>query len=95
MRRHVVALLIVAGLVGCQSAPVQEMSDARQAIEAARIAGAEQRAPADLEAAQTDIANAQRHLEAQEYARARYAALAAKRRAAMALAASSGTAPPR
>lgn len=95
MRRHVAALLIIAGLAGCQSAPVQEMSDARQAIEAARIAGAEQRAPADLEAAQADIATAERHLEAQQYARARDAALAAKHRAAIALALSNGSSPPR
>ncbi len=95
MRRHVAALLIIAGLAGCQSAPVQEMSDARQAIEAARIAGAEQRAPADLEAAQADIATAERQLEAQEYSRARDAALAAKRRAAIALAVSNGSPPPR
>jgi uncharacterized lipoprotein len=95
MRRHVAALLIIAGLAGCQSAPVQEMSDARQAIEAARIAGAEQRAPADLEAAQADIATAERQLEAQEYSRARDAALAAKRHAAIALAVSNGSPPPR
>ena len=61
------------------------MSDARQAIEAARVAGAEQLAPSDLRAAQAEIASAERHLRAQEYARARDAAREAKRRAAIAL----------
>ena len=39
------ALLVVAG---CQTAPVQEMSDARQAITVAREAGAEEHAADDL-----------------------------------------------
>ncbi|HUY83081.1 MAG TPA: DUF4398 domain-containing protein [Steroidobacteraceae bacterium] len=93
MRRHIELILALVFLAGCQSAPVQEMSDARQAIEAARIAGAEQRAPADLEAAQADMVSAERHLQAQEYARARDAALAAKHRAALAMALSRSSPP--
>ncbi len=85
MPRSIALLLGILCLVGCRGAPVQEMSDARQAIEAARVAGAAERSPQDLQAAQQEIASAQRHLEAQEYARARDAALEAKRRAAMAL----------
>ncbi|HVC02087.1 MAG TPA: DUF4398 domain-containing protein [Steroidobacteraceae bacterium] len=85
MPRSIALLIGLICLAGCQGAPVQEMSDARQAIEAARVAGAAQRAPADLEAAQAEIASAERHLQAQEYVRARDAALEAKRRAAIAL----------
>jgi hypothetical protein len=62
------------------------MSDARQAIAAARVAGAPDRSPADFDAAQAAIARAETHLQAQEYGRARMAALEAKRRAAAALA---------
>jgi Domain of unknown function (DUF4398) len=85
MWRPIAALIGIFILAGCRGAPVQEMSDARQAIEAARVAGAEQRSPADLRAAQEEIASAERHLRAQEYARARDAALDAKRHAAIAL----------
>ena len=85
MLRLIAVLLGIYCLAGCQGAPVQEMSDARQAIEAARVAGAEQRAPADLDAAQAAIARAEQRLQAQEYARARIAAIDAKRHAAAAL----------
>ena len=85
MSRSTAVMLGILCLAGCRGAPVQEMSDARQAIEAARVAGAAERSPQDLQAAQREIVSAQKHLEAQEYARARNAALEAKRRAAMAL----------
>ncbi len=85
MSRSIAVMLGILCLAGCRGAPVQEMSDARQAIEAARVAGAAERSPQDLQAAQREIVSAQKHLEAQEYARARDAALEAKRRAAMAL----------
>jgi hypothetical protein len=65
---------------------VQEMSDARQAIAAAQAAGATNTAPADFSAAQAAIARAESHLQAQEFTRARLAAMEAKRHAAAALA---------
>jgi PBP1b-binding outer membrane lipoprotein LpoB len=84
---RVLALLIgIFCLAGCSSAPVQEMSDARQAIAAAQVAGAAERAPTDFAAAQAAIARAEEHLQAQQYASAKYAALEAKRRASAALA---------
>jgi hypothetical protein len=70
------------------------MSDARQAISAAQVAGAPERAPTDFAAAQAAITRAEQHLQAQEYTRARYAALEAKRRASAALATAERTAPP-
>ncbi len=87
MSRLIAVFIGIACLAGCRGAPVQEMSDARQAIEAARVAGAEVRAPGDLAAAQEAITRAEQRLNEQEYGRARRAALEAKHHAAMALAA--------
>jgi hypothetical protein len=84
----------MACLAGCGGAPVQEMSDARQAIAAAQVAGAAERSPLDLGAAQAALERAEKHLQAQEYTRARIAALEAKRRASAALSASTRLGPP-
>jgi len=86
MVRSIAFLVAVLTLTGCASGPpVQEMSDARQAIAAARVAGATESSSPELYAAQAAIARAESHLQAQEYVRARYAALQAKRHAAEAL----------
>ena len=61
------------------------MSDARQAIQAARDAGATDKNSPDLYAAEAAITRAESHLEAHEYTRARLAANAAKRHASQAL----------
>lgn len=77
--------LVACGLLalaGCASnPPVQEMSDARQAIEAAREAQAEVYAPGSLHHAENYLDEATRGLESGSYAAAREAALAAKRAA--------------
>ena len=86
MLRLIAVFVGVAWLAGCAGAPVQEMSDARQAIEAARVAGAAASTSPDFYAAQAAIARAESHLQAQEYTRARLAAMQAKRHAAAALA---------
>jgi hypothetical protein len=86
MLRLIAVFVGVACLIGCGGAPVQEMSDARQAIAAARVAGATESSSPELFAAQAAITRAEVHLQAQEYTRARYAALVAKRHAAAALA---------
>ncbi len=86
MLRFIAVFVGVACLAGCGGAPVQEMSDARQAIAAAHVAGATPETSPEYYAAQTAIARAESHLEAQEYTRARLAALQAKRHAAAALA---------
>jgi Domain of unknown function (DUF4398) len=62
------------------------MSDARQAIAAAQAAGATSATSPDFSAAQAAIARAESHLQAQEFTRARLAAMEAKRHAAAALA---------
>ncbi len=61
------------------------MSDARQAIAAARVAGATEVTSPDLYAAQAAITRAEKHIDAQEYTRARLAALEAKHHAGDAL----------
>ncbi|HLN49553.1 MAG TPA: hypothetical protein VK251_08570 [Steroidobacteraceae bacterium] len=94
MLRLIAVVVGVVWLLGCASGPpVQEMSDARQAIAAARTAGATDANSPDLYAAQAAIARAEKHLEAQEYVRARLAAQQAKRHATEALEYAQQTAP--
>ncbi len=62
------------------------MSDARQAIAAARAAGATTASSPDFYAAEAAIGRAESHLQAEEFTRARLAAMEAKRHAAAALA---------
>jgi hypothetical protein len=86
MLRFIAVFVGVVCLIGCASAPVQEMSDARQAIAAARGAGATTQTSPEFYAAEAAIARAETLLQAQEFTRARLAALEAKRHAAAALA---------
>jgi hypothetical protein len=86
MLRNFIVLSLLSCLIGCKGPPVQEMSDARQAIQAARAAGAPTRAPEDFSAAQSAIERAESHLQLHEYARARMAAVEAKHDASAALA---------
>ncbi|MEM7431398.1 MAG: hypothetical protein AAF351_05595 [Pseudomonadota bacterium] len=76
------ALLAVAA---CQTAPVQEMSDARQAIEVAREAGAEEHAEGILEVALVHLNKAEESLGMRRYEDARVDALLAKSSALEAL----------
>lgn len=79
------ALLLL--LSACSSGPpVQEMSDARQAITVAREAGASEYAPADLRAAEDSLDSALRNLTRKEYEQARDDAVEAKNKALKALA---------
>jgi hypothetical protein len=78
----VAALLVMAG---CAGLPVQEMSDARQAIQAAEEAGAAHYAPEALSDAKRLLTSAERKLERQAYGSARTDAREARRRAAEAL----------
>lgn len=80
----VAALLLLAG---CASAPVQEMSDARQAIQAAEEAGAAAYAPEALQDAKRLLTSAERKLQREAYQSARIDAREARRRAAEALSA--------
>jgi hypothetical protein len=68
-------------LAGCAGAPVQEMSNARQAIAAAERAGAETHAPELYDEAQTLLKSAQANIRKQEYREAREQAELAREKA--------------
>jgi len=67
------------------SAPAQEMSDARQAIRAAREAGAEQVAPQQFMEARRFLEQAEASLQGRDYREARRNAVAARGKAVEAL----------
>ena len=80
-----ILLAVLAAMAGCQSAPVQEMSDARQAIAVAKEAGAAEHAASDLEAAEDYLSDAEQSLGDRHYAQARDEAVQAKARALFAI----------
>jgi len=84
-------------VAGCVTAPpVQEMSDARQAIMAAEEADAERLAADTLNDARRFLADAERQIQEEAYGPARMNAVRAKNRALTALRSSQSTdAPPR
>lgn len=80
-------LATILTMMACSSGPpVQEMSDARQAIAVARQAGAEDHAAEQLRAAEAYLDSAQRKLSERAYSQARRDALQAKLKALDALA---------
>jgi len=89
-RGIIVALFALLYACGT-AAPVQEMSDARQAIAAAKEAGAEDHAAEDLRAAEAFLDSAQRNLSQRAYGSARRDATLAKEKARKALEASEGS----
>lgn len=83
----------IVALQGCAtSPPVQEMSDARQAVAAAAQADAESLAPETFEQARRLLETAERQLREEAYGPARVNAVRAKNRAAQALEASQSAA---
>ena len=89
-RGLLIAIILIGA--GCGTAPpVQEMSDARQAIAAAKEAGAAQSAAEDLRAAEAFLDSAQRKLSERAYGQARRDALQAKSKALDALALTEGS----
>jgi len=82
---QVFALATCGLLSACASAPVQEMSNARQAIRAARDAGAEQVAASQMSEARALLERAEASLQTREYRDAKRNAVAAKGKAAEAL----------
>ncbi len=75
-RRLWAALAVL--LAACVAFPVQEMSDARQALESAREVGADRKAPEALREAEAWLKRADRDLEDGFYKRAREHAQMAK-----------------
>ena len=82
-------LTVLLYVAACETAPpVQEMSDARQAIAVAKEAGAADRAAFHLKAAEDYLESAQQALNEHEYSEARRNAKQAKMKALDALKAS-------
>ena len=85
LRLFALVLVSSMGLAACAGAPVQEMSNARQAIKAARDAGAGNKAPAKLSEAEALLDRAEDNLQKRAYRDARRDAIAARGKAAEAL----------
>ncbi|HKE94580.1 MAG TPA: DUF4398 domain-containing protein [Povalibacter sp.] len=83
--RSLLLAVLCAGMVGCAGVPAQEMSNARQAIKAARDAGADQVAPQKLNEAQSLLEQAEASLQKRDYRNARRSAVEARGRATEAL----------
>jgi hypothetical protein len=77
--------ILALWLAGCATAPVQEMSDARQAIRAAQEAGAAQNAPKPLAEAQMALNKAEDLLNRRFFRAARRNAEDAHSKAVLAL----------
>jgi hypothetical protein len=85
MFRALLALAVLT-VAGCVTAPpIQEMSDARQAISAAEQADAQRVAADALDDARRFLAEAEQQIQEQAYGPARMNAVRAKNRAALAL----------
>ncbi len=84
------ALLLTAltGLTGCAGAPVQEMSNARQALKAAEDSGAKVASNEDYLAAEARLKSAEAKLQKRSFRAARHDALEAKALAIRAMEAS-------
>jgi hypothetical protein len=84
MRAACIAVLVTV-LSACGGAPVQQMSDARQAVRAAQAAGAGEYAPEQLGKAQRLIEEAEEDLRRHDYRAAEQASVEARRSALEAL----------
>jgi hypothetical protein len=88
------ALSIVLALAACAGAPVQDMSNARQAVTAAQQMGAEHAAPDEMSEARQLLQAAQAALDRGDYSIARQDAIRARNAAEKALRMSQGNPPP-
>jgi nucleoid-associated protein YgaU len=76
--RYAGCILVLAVMAGCATAPTQEMSDARQAVQAARDVGANLHTPLAMESAEHELSQAEHELRGRNYKIARNDALSAK-----------------
>lgn len=81
IRITIVAAAVLALAACATTAPTQEMSDARQSVQAAYDAGAEELAPQNLGAALDYLERAEREIELRFFTRARHDAMIAKNEA--------------
>ncbi|HFD92749.1 MAG TPA: DUF4398 domain-containing protein [Gammaproteobacteria bacterium] len=77
-RRILITILTLTLLTACASVPTQEMSDARQSLQAAYDAGADKYASRHLEIAEDYLTKAERELELRFYTWARNDAMLAR-----------------
>ena len=84
------ALLVALTLGGCAGAPVQEMSNARQAVAAAEQSGASHKAPKEMAEAKGLLQAAQTALDRGDFGTALEDALRARQLAVKALRISQG-----
>ncbi len=77
-RIFLITTLILTLLTACASAPTQEMSDARQSLQAAYDAGADKYASRHLKTAEDYLSKAERELELRFYNWARNDAMLAR-----------------
>lgn len=75
---RLLSAVLLLSLSACGSAPVQEMSEARQAIEAARVAGAEQHAANSYARARSLLKTAEDMLNERHFRKARESAAMAR-----------------
>jgi len=75
------SIVFVLGINACATAPVQEMSDARQAIQVAKSVGVDEHTQSNLVQAKKLLKRAEHALHSGEYKEARVNALAAKQEA--------------
>lgn len=84
--KYGISALSCSLIIGCATAPpMQEMSDARQSVEAAESVGAEEHAPVALDSAQHLLTRAQNDLEAGDFEEAQKEAIAAREAARQAV----------
>lgn len=76
-----VMFILTLLIVGCTVVPMQEMSDARQAIQAARYVKANSITPPTWAKAKQQLTQAEQNLEAGQFKQARQAAILAKKQA--------------
>ncbi|MDZ7752282.1 MAG: DUF4398 domain-containing protein [Gammaproteobacteria bacterium] len=74
-------VLVALLVIGCASAPTQEMADARQALQAAESAGAATHAPANLKGAKELLSKAEKAIGDGDYNAAKADAIATKKAA--------------
>ena len=77
----IICTVLMLTITGCATAPVQEMSDARQAIQAAKSVGVDEHSQSNLVQAKILLEKAEHALHTGEYKQARVNALAAKEEA--------------
>src|SRR3569833_1174445 len=75
---RMLAIVMMSGLVACAGVPTQEMSNARQALQAARAANADTHAAKSFSEAEQRLSKAERELSGHFYARARKDAVIAR-----------------